>query len=125
MKKTIFVTILILVFMFTSFSILNSSSTEDYKAIKKAVKKKNTKRQGELTWFKLTVTDNFSKKIKVRIKLPIAIVDWLSECTDGSFRIRNKCTINLKRILKDLKKSKKFTILEMEDEDDIVKIWVE
>ena len=125
MKKTIMILVLIFIFMFTTLSANNTSSTKDYKAIKKAVKKKSSAKHGDISWFKVSVTDRFTKKIKVRITLPISIVDWLSECTKGNFNIDNKCNINLKKILKKLKKSKPFTILEVDGNGEIVKIWLE
>lgn len=125
MKRTVMVIILILIFMFTTLSALSNSSDKDYKVIKKAVKKKSSSKHGEISWFKMLVTDNFTKKVKVKITLPISIIDWLSECTKGEFNFDNKCKINLKKILKDLKKSGQFTILEVLEDDHTVKIWVE
>lgn len=125
MKKTIMVTILIFIFMFTALLALNTSSTKDYKAIKKAVKQKKYAKTGDIAWFKILVTDNKTKKVKVRITLPISLIDSISECLKGDIKIKDKCSINLKKILKNLKKNGPLTIIEVNEDKETVKIWLE
>lgn len=103
---------------------LKASSAEDYKVIKKAAK--NKKGNGDITWFRIEVTDKKSNKSSVKIKIPFALVDLLTDCVKDDIKIHNdKCNIDFKEVMKILKKHGPMTIVEVDEDDSKVRIWFE
>jgi len=123
MKKQIISVFIVLIFLFGSLTTLYGGSKEDLAAIKKAVKLK--KKGEDITFFKILVTDSRTKKIKIRITLPISLVEILADCTEGKINLRNRCHLDLKKILIELKKNGPLTFVEVCDEKETVKIWFE
>ena len=107
--------------MATTLPVLGSA--EDYKVIKRAVK--NKKNTGEVTWFRLEVTDKTAKKTKVKIRIPLSLVELFADCEKEAIDLKNKCKISLKTILKELKKNGPMTLIEAECDKELVKIWFE
>jgi hypothetical protein len=122
-KNVILVMFIMCVFLVSSIPMSASTAADDYKIVKKAVKGKYSK--GDISFFKIKVTDKKTGKSKVKVTIPMALVDILSECTDGDFKIEDKCHINLKKIMKILKKNGPMTLIEVDDEDELIKIWFE
>lgn len=120
-KNLILVIFIIATFIVTSFPVLGSSA-DDYKVIKNAVK---GKKSGKLNWFKLSVYDKKAKKTKVKITIPLSLAEMLSDCVDDDFEIEDKCHFNLKKVLEILKKHGPLTLVEIEECDEVVKIWFE
>jgi len=122
-KHLILVIFIIVTFMAATLPAVGDSA-EDYKVIKKAVKGKKTK--GEATWFRIEVTEKKTKKSKVRIKIPVSLVELLSDCVPKDLDINgNKCNIDVKKIMKELKKHGPMTLIEVDEDDVLVKIWLE
>jgi len=119
-KKTVIAIMLMIMFIAAAFPVMGDSS-EDYKVIKKALKNKT--KGGEVAWFRIEDKDLKTKKTTVEIRLPIVVVDMLAEC-DEDIKI-DKCKINLKRIIKDLKKNGPMTLIEIDSEEGYVKVWFE
>lgn len=125
MKRNLILVIFVMVtFMAATLPVLgDSSSSEDYKVIKNAVKGK--KKSGDIAWFRIEVTDKKTKKAKVKIRIPIGLIDLLADC-DKDIKIdQGKCKINLKKIIEELKKNGPMTLIEVDDEDGYVRIWFE
>ncbi len=103
-------------------------SAEEYKVIKRAVNDKKTAgTSNEVTWFKLEVTDKGANKAKVKINIPLSLVEMIADCDKEAVDIdlKDKCKISLKTILKELKKNGPLTLIEAEDDKELVKIWFE
>jgi hypothetical protein len=125
MKRNLILVIFLMVtFMAAALPVPgNSSSSEDYKVIKNAVKGK--KKSGDTAWFRIEVTDKKTRKTKVKIRIPIGLVELLADC-DKDIKIDDgKCKINLKKIIEELKKSGPMTLIEIDDDDGYVRIWFE
>lgn len=125
MKKNLMM--LTVVFMITALLMvsapLKASSAEDYKVIKKAAK---GKKGGDITWFRIEVTDKKTKKASVKIKIPFALVDMLTDCVKDDIKIKDdKCDIDFKKVMKILKQHGPMTIVEVDEEDSKVRIWFE
>ena len=73
-------------------------SAEEYKVIKRAVK--NKKSTDEVKWFRLEVTDKTAKKTKVKIRIPLSLVEMFADCEKEAIDLKDKCKISLKTILK-------------------------
>jgi len=99
----------------------------DFQAIKKAVKKNPNFEAGkEAKWFKLLVKDNKTDKTKVRITLPISIVELFVKCANKSrVNIDDECEIDIKDLFKELKELGPSNIIEIYEEEATVRIWLE
>ncbi len=128
MKRiTVFVLALILM-GFMSAGIAFADSDEDYQAVKKAVKDNPQYDPGkEAKWFKVLVTDTQTNKDKVKITLPISLVELFMKCTDNkNLRIdRDEYDIDLKELFAELKKVGPMALIEVYENDEIIKIWLE
>lgn len=121
-RQGMIVFFIILILIFGVYT-LSGSFSEDYKVIKRAVKGKKASK--EVTYFKILVVDNTSRKVKIRLTLPITLVEMLSECSDDSIKIKSHCRIDFKAIFKELKKIGPHCLIEINDGDESVKIWFE
>jgi len=125
--------IAILVFIAFAFSPLFANpffadKTDDFQVIKKAIKENPNYEQGkEVKWFKVLVTDAETNKDRVRITLPISLVEFFLECChDKHFRAYEKrCDIDFKGLFTELKKLGPMVLIEVFEEDEIVKVWLE
>jgi hypothetical protein len=86
------------------------------------------RRSGKPTWFKVRVVDKGSRKTRVTVNLPLALVrafgdapfDW--KC-GGDEHPRRRCSIKVADVLEALEAGEE--LVEVDDEQSIVKIWVE
>jgi len=123
----------ILIFIALAFSVLIANplladKKDDFQVIKKAVKENPNYEQGkEVKWFKVLVTDARTNKDKVRVTLPISIVELLLKCShDKHFRFHDKeCDVDFRELFTELKKLGPMVLIEVFDEDEIVKVWLE
>lgn len=128
MKKV--ASLALIVFLLGLFlpNLLLADSKDDIQTIKKAVKKNPDYKAGEeAKWFKILVTDNKTKKDKVKITLPICLVETLLECIDEEdLKIdRDECDVDLKELFKELKKLGPALLIEVYEDDETIKIWLE
>lgn len=125
MKKNSILVVFIMVLFMAATLPLVGNSADDYKVIKKAVKGKRT--SGEASFIRIEVTDKKTKKAKVKIKVPLSLVELVSDCVPDNIDIKGKgkCNIDMKKILKELKKHGPMTLIEVDEEDAMVKIWIE
>ncbi len=120
MKSKWFVVMIVLVaFVAALASPVAASSENDLKVIKKA-----KKTDGEFNYFKVLVTDNKTKKIKVKLTLPFSLIDFLADNTDGKIKM-DGCSIDIQKFLKQLKEDGENTLVEVFEDDETVKIWFE
>ena len=123
MKKQILMVLVMGILLVFSVTVLSGNAQDDYKVIKKSENMQGD--SDEVTFFKILVTDTVSNKVKFRLTLPICLVDMISDCQDD-FKVRkDHCDIDLKKILKVLKKKGHRYMIEAYDEDETVKIWFE
>ncbi|MCP5104885.1 MAG: hypothetical protein GY950_15975 [bacterium] len=121
MKKSLVLIIVVIVAFMAATLPVFGTAADDYKVIKNAVK---GKKGGTPTWFKLTVYDKKAKKDKVTIKVPFALLEVFSEC-GKKMDIKDDCDVDFKKIFSILKKHGNTTLIEIDGEDELVKIWVE
>jgi len=85
-------------------------------------------RAGKPQWFKVRVVDKGSKKGRVTVNLPLALVrafgdaplDWKCGGEDEPSR---RCSIKVADVLEALEAGQE--LVEVDDENQVVKIWVE
>jgi len=128
MKKV--ASLVLIVFVLGVFlpNLLLADSKDDIQTIKKAVKKNPEYKAGEeVKWFKLLVTDNKTKKDKVKITLPISLIETLLKCVDEDDLniVKDECDIDLKELFAELKRLGPAVLIEVIEDDETVKIWFE
>ncbi|NOZ12139.1 MAG: hypothetical protein GXO69_00655 [Acidobacteria bacterium] len=124
MKKLV----LVLIVMLGIVPVVRGAASDDYKVIKKAVKPGTTAvtTMDEVKWFKVEVTDMTTGKVKVRITLPISLLDVVSGwCPNNSMDFGNGMKIKLKQLLVALKKAGPLAIVEACEDNEKVRVWVE
>jgi hypothetical protein len=102
---------------------------EDIQTIKKAVKADPAADPGKpAQWFKVLVSDSRTGRDKVRISLPISLVEVMVKFADNERHLkldRDEIDINLAEMFAELKKLGPMMFIEVYEEDETVKIWLE
>ena len=127
MKKRIVVLSIWLV-VFILAAALFASAADDYKVIKNAVNSSATSAAGQksVQWFKILVTDKAGDKEKVKISLPLSLVEMMiNACPEEKFKVEHGCQIDIRKIWNELKKAGPLALIEVEDHGETVKIWFE
>jgi len=128
MKKAAILIVVIILLSLLLAPALVADSSDDIQVIKKAVKKNPAYKSGkEVMWFKLLITDNRTKKDKVRMTLPVALVEYFLKCAeDKHMRIkRDDCDVNLMDLFRDLKKLGPMSVMEIYEDGVTIKVWFE
>lgn len=128
MKKTTIAILAVLAVAFLATPVLRASTTNDFQAIQKAVKQNPAYEEGkEVKWFKVLITDTKTGKDKVRVTLPLALVEALVKCADDkSMKVKEEgCDIDFKVLFAELKKVGPMALIEIMDEGALIKVWLE
>jgi hypothetical protein len=130
MKKVALLILILFVLAVVLSTLLLADGNDDLQKVKKAVKKNPDYKPGqEVQWFKVLITDNDTGKTKVKVTLPIAVVEAVLECAhDNHFKIHDDdCDIDLKKLFAELKKHGPMVFIEINDDDENVsiKVWFE
>ena len=128
MKKTAFLMTAVfgLALILGTFAI--AADRVDFQAIKKAVKDNPNYEPGkDVKWFKVLVTDTKTNKDKVKITLPLVLVEAFLKCADDKhLRIKDgDCDIDFEALLAELKKIGPMALIEIFEDDETVKVWLE
>jgi sugar phosphate isomerase/epimerase len=105
-----------------------AANRQDFKVIQNAVKQAPAAESGrEVKWFKVLITDSRSSEAKVKITLPVALIEAVLACTDGKhFKVDDgECDIDLKAVWSALKKAGPLALVEIEDDGAVIKVWLE
>jgi hypothetical protein len=101
---------------------------DDLRTIKKAVRENPDASPGrELRFLKVLVLDERTGREKVKVTLPLALVDFVLHCA-GHTRINmghSECDVDLGALFDDLKKAGPTSIIEVSDHGETVRIWLE
>ena len=128
MKKTAFLMTAVfgLALILGTFAI--AADRVDFQAIKKAVKDNPNYEPGkDVKWFKVLVTDTKTNKDKVKITLPLVLVEVFLKCADDKhLRINDgDCNIDFEALLAELKKIGPMALIEVYEDGETVKVWLE
>jgi hypothetical protein len=107
---------------------LFAAAGDDYQVIKNAVKKSEAAAGGakNLQWLKIVVTGRDGAGEKVKITLPVSLVElMLNACPEKKFNVEHGCEIDIQRIWNDLKAAGPMALVEIEDHGEAVKVWLE
>lgn len=128
MKKAAIIVLVVFTLTLFLMSFLLAERKDDIQAVKKAVKNNPEYKAGtEVKWFKVLVTDTRTKKDKVRITLPISLVDiFIKFSPDKNLRVNcDDYDIDLKELFAEIKKLGPMVLIEVYEDDKVVKIWLE
>lgn len=128
MKRTTLMALAILGSGLAAAPAFAAANDQDFKVIQKAVRQSPASDAGgEVKWFKVLITDSKSGEAKVKVTLPIALVEAVLACTDGKhFKVADgDCGIDLKAVFAALKKAGPRALVEIEDDGAVVKVWLE
>jgi hypothetical protein len=105
-----------------------AANDTDFRIIQRAAHKgQPPAARGEARWFKVLIQDSRSSEARVKITLPIALIEALLACADGRhFKVdEGDCEIDLKAVWTALKKSGPLALVEIEDDGAVIKVWLE
>ncbi len=128
MKKTAIVILAVVAFAFLAAPVMRAERNDDFKAIQKAVKQNPAYEEGkEAKWFKVLITDTKSGKERVKVTLPLSLVELLASCTgDKPMNLgEGHCNVDFKTLFAEMKKLGPMALIEIVDEDALVKVWLE
>ena len=128
MKKATFTVLAVFALALALGGIALAEGPDDIQAIKKAVKENPNYEPGkEVKWFKVLVTDNKAGKDKVRITLPLSLVEACVKCADDKHLGLDKGDVDIDfgQLLVELKKVGPMAIVEIYENDETVKVWLE
>ena len=127
MKQTKKAWVLGLALLLSAGILLAGGNHNDLQAIKKAVKKDGKRiESGEAKWLKVLVTDERSGEDKVRITLPLSLLELLIRHDSPDCRIdREAYDLDLREIFAELKELGPMVMIEVMEDDEVVKIWLE
>lgn len=119
-KNHVLIMVMMVTFLAAAFLVM-ASSEEDYKVIKNAVKVSG----GDVTWIKISVFDKKANKETVTVKVPFALLEMFTAEGKDDLKIKEKCDVDFKKVIEILKKSGPTTLIEVDEEDELIKIWLE
>ena len=98
----------------------------DLQIIKKAVKKNPSYKPGqEVRYFKVLIRDTRRHKVRLKVTLPIVLVEVLAECGDDLDIDCDYDNVNFKKLFRELKRIGPMSIIEIHGDDALIKIWLE
>jgi hypothetical protein len=110
-----------------------AANRNDFKIIQAAVKKSPNPEyvEGrEVRWFKVLISDSKSNDAKVKLTLPVALIELILSC-DATRHVkfddgrRGQCEVDLRALWRELKKAGPMALIEIEDDGAVVKVWLE
>lgn len=128
MKRTTIAVLAILAVAFVAAPASRAQNHDDFQAIQKAVKQNPAYEPGkEVKWFKVLITDTKTGQDKLRVTLPLSLVEVLVNCTDDKhMKLKEEgCDIDFKTLLAELKKVGPMALIEIMDEGALIKVWLE
>jgi hypothetical protein len=107
---------------------LAAAHDDDLQVIRKAVRENADVQPGkEAKWFKILVVDNATKKVAVKVTIPLSLVEIFLRCADNK-KIRTdrgECEIDLEAVFKELKAAGPMAMIELNEDNQTVKVWLE
>jgi hypothetical protein len=106
--------------------VLAGGNEDDLKVIKRAVRGGPGDGPGKsVKWLKVLITDRKSGSETVKITLPISIAKIIARCTKDKHIHTCQGDVDIAAALKDLEELSPMTLLEIVDDDAIIKVWLE
>lgn len=126
MKKITLAVMLVFILGVMSAGWGMAGTNDTLQAIKKAVKKNPAFEKGrEVKWFKVLVQED--GKDKVKITLPVALIEvFVKHSHSRHLDVdMGDCDIDLREIFQDLKNLGPMAMIEIVDDGEMIKVWLE
>jgi hypothetical protein len=127
MKKAISAAIAVLAVTFLAAPVV-AAGQNDFQTFQKAVKQNPAYEEGrEVHWFKVLITDGKSSDAKVKMTLPIALIELILSCDDTRHvKIdEGRREVDLKALWAALKEAGPMALIEIEGDGAVIKVWLE
>lgn len=107
--------------------VMADTRDDDFQAIKKAVKENPSYETGkEVKWFKVLITDNETKVDKVKITIPISVIELILKYEHKHPKMNlEDCDVDIGELFKELKKLGPMVFIEINDDGETIKVWFE
>lgn len=127
MKKIASIILLLFVVSLIPLGFTQAEEREDFQKVKKAVKDNpNYSAENEAKWLKVLIQDDETKKAKVKITLPLALVEIFMRTADKHMCVdREGYDIDIKELFAELKKLGPMALIEVYEDGETIKIWLE
>ncbi|OGD22356.1 MAG: hypothetical protein A2Y69_14535 [Candidatus Aminicenantes bacterium RBG_13_59_9] len=128
MKKTTILVLSVLASAFFLSFFAVAQEKDEFRDIKNAVSTNAASgAEKEAKWFKILITDNRTSKEKVKVTLPISVVEiFLRHADDKHLRFQDQgAEIDLDQVFKELKAMGPMAIIEVNEDDVTIKVWFE
>jgi len=127
MKKTTILVLSVLASAFFLGFFAMAQEKDDFRDIKNAVSTNAASgAEKEAKWFKILITDNRTSREKVKVTLPISVVEvFLRYADDKHVRFHDDAEIDLAQVFKELKAMGPMAIIEVNEDDMTIKVWFE
>jgi len=107
-----------------------AANDKDFRVIQRAVNQSAApavERGGEVKWLKVLIQDSDSRDARVKLTLPVALIEVLLACGDSRhFKVDDgDCEIDLKAVWAALKKAGPLALVEIEEDGAVIKVWLE
>ena len=105
-----------------------SAHGDDFQSFQKAVKRNPAYEKGrEVRWFKVEIMERHSREGKLKITLPVALIELVLSCGETRHVRFNDgdCEVDLKALWKELKKAGPMALIELRDDDALIRVWLE
>lgn len=122
MKRIAVWTVMVLLASALAFA----AAADDYKVIKNAVKGAAASDAKAPLYFKIEVKDRKGGHDDVKITLPLSLVEiMLDACGEEKIKLDCGRNVDLKKVWESLKAAGPLALVQVEDKDATVKIWLE
>jgi hypothetical protein len=126
MKKHAAVAVAVTLLVCLASPIFAGGNEDDLKVIKRAVKGgSDSGSEKSARWFKVLVVDKKSGTEVLKLSLPIVIVRCLARSSKDRHVRMEGCDVDFAAALKELEELSPMTLLEIVDDEAIIKVWLE
>ena len=128
-KTSLIILIAVVMVLSTVAFAAPASSNTEWQVVKRAVQEdvRPAAVRGEARWFKILITDRNGKGEVVRITLPLSLIEGIAVmASDKNVRCNGRdLDLNFVEILEELKKAGPLALVEIGDDDGMIRIWIE
>jgi len=129
MKITSLIAVIAVAAVFAGGAFAAPSSNNEWQVVKRAAQNDAPRAavRGEAKWFKILITDRHDKGEEVRITLPLGLIKGIA-CLASDKHVRcngRDLDFDFAEILDQLEKAGPLALVEIGDDDGMIKVWIE
>ena len=128
-KMTGFIAMIAVAAVFAGAVFAAPSSNNEWQVVKRAAQNDTPRAtvRGEAKWFKILITDRREKGEEVRITLPLSLIKGIAGlASDKHVRCHGRdLDLDFAEILDQLEKAGPLALVEIGDDEGMIKVWIE